>query len=79
MHSLESELASKRGQLVQEDPDAPLDAFRPLGAAAADLVVDDEGPPFLGQALEWREVMVGRAGPRRAGRGAGRALPYSGR
>ena len=62
MNALEPELFPQGRQLVQEDLQAPVDRVRPVGAAAAELVVDDDGPAVGSEPLERSEVMVGRAG-----------------
>ena len=60
---VEAEVAPQRRELVEEDLDAPVDVGRPVGAAAAQLVVDDDAAALLGEPLERREVMVRRARP----------------
>ena len=43
MDPLELELVAQRGELVEEDLDAPVDVLRAVRAATADLVVEDDG------------------------------------
>jgi len=62
MNPLEPEPFPHGRQLVEEDLQAPADRVRPVGAAAAELVVENDGPTVGRQPLEWREVMVCRAG-----------------
>ena len=62
MNALETELLAERRQLVEEDLQAPVDRVRPVRAAAAELVVEDNGPTVRRQSLERREVMVRGAG-----------------
>ena len=57
----EPELLAHRVDLLAEDGDVPLDVLRPVGVAAADLVVENDRP-FTGELLERREVVVRRAG-----------------
>ena len=63
MDALELELRPQRRELVEEELEAPVDVGRPVGAPAAELVVDDDLPTVLGELLERREVVVCRAGP----------------
>lgn len=62
VHAHEPELVAERGELVHEDRDAPIDGLRTVGAAAADLVVEDDGASLVGELLQRGEVVVRRAG-----------------
>jgi hypothetical protein len=62
VHPPEPELVAEGGQLGQEDADAPLDPLGPVGAPAAELVVEGDGTPALGQPLQGLEVVMRRAG-----------------
>jgi hypothetical protein len=59
----EPQMIPQRRQLLHEDGDAPVDVGGSIGAPTAHLVVEDDLPALLGQALERREVMVSRPRP----------------
>ncbi len=57
MNAIEAELGADGFDLVAEDVDGPLDVSRPIRAAAADLVVEDNRT-LLRKALERGEVVA---------------------
>src|SRR5215470_205439 len=62
MNALELQLLANGVYLVAEHVDPPLGVRRPVGLAAADLVVDDDRTSVR-QLLERPEVVVRRARP----------------
>ena len=62
-NAFELELLPEGRQLVEEDLQAPVDRLRPVGAATAELVVEDNGTTVDGQPFERREVVMSRARP----------------
>ena len=64
MDAVEAERLPHRPHLVHEQLDRPqVGVVRPVGAAAAELVVDHDSPSALGELLQGLEVMVRGAGP----------------
>ena len=64
MDAVEAERLSHRPHLVHEQLDRPqVGVVGPVGAAAAELVVDDDSTSILGKLLQGLEVMVRGAWP----------------
>ena len=61
MDLVEPEVLAQLPELVGEECECPLDV-RPIGAPAAELVVEDDGP-LVREPLERPEVVVRRARP----------------
>ena len=61
MNPVEAQLRPHRVHLFAEDVHRPLDVLRPVRAAAADLVVEDDRPLWR-EPLEWSEVVMRGAG-----------------